>query len=242
MTSPDTVSLSVVVVAGGTGRRFGGKIPKQFLELAGIPVLIRTLKKFNEVRVVKRIILVLPEDKRRWFKESILPDHPVSKLSDVVAGGETRQDSVRHGLARLSADREPYVAVHDGVRPFFDPRWLEMGLGVLKDFPAVAVGIPPVDTVKRVSSRGFVVCTLKRESLVMIQTPQMFRTGLVQEAHQKALEEGWQVSDDTALMERMGYPAKILPGSRWNIKITELADLEIGEILLHLTQREGESS
>jgi 2-C-methyl-D-erythritol 4-phosphate cytidylyltransferase len=117
-------------------------------------------------------------------------------------------------------------------RPFFDPGWLETGLKVLREYPAVAVGISPVDTVKRVSSRGFVVATPKRKSLVMIQTPQMFQTHLIQEAHERAKEEGWVVTDDTALMERMGHPVKILPGSRRNIKITEPDDLKVAEVIL----------
>jgi len=228
----DAASLTVVVVAGGAGRRFGGEMPKQFLELGGAPILVHTLKRFEETGVVRRIVLVLPEERCRWFKESILPDYSLSKLSDVVAGGKRRQDSVRYGLARLVPERDPYVAIHDGVRPFFDPGWLIAGLEMLKMFPAVAVGIPPVDTVKRVSSRGFVVNTPKRESLVMIQTPQMFRTDLIKEAHQRAVEEGWQASDDTVLMERMGFPVKVLRGSRWNIKITEPDDLKIAEAIL----------
>ncbi len=239
MTLPDTGLLSAVVVAGGTGRRFGGEIPKQFLELSGVPVLIHTLRKFEGSPVVRRIILVLPPARCRWFEENVLPDHSLSKLSDIVAGGNTRQDSVRHGLAFISADKEPYVAIHDGVRPFFDPRWLERGLEMLRAYPAVAVGIPPVDTIKRVSGRAFVVATPKRESLTMVQTPQMFQTRLIQEAHERAGEKGWKVSDDTALMEKMGHPVKILPGSRWNIKITEPADLELGEMLLHLSQDRG---
>ena len=240
MAFPDAASLSVVVVAGGRGVRFGAKTPKQFLRLAGVPVLIHTLQKFEKARVVNRVVLVLPENRCRWFEETVLPDYSLSKLSNVVPGGETRRDSVRHGLARLVATEEPYVAVHDGVRPFFDLRWLEIGMAVLKNFPAVAFGVSPVDTVKRVSSRGFTVSTPKRVSLVMIQTPQMFHTSLIKEAHEKALKEGWPASDDTILMERMGYPVKVLPGSRWNIKITEPTDLGIGEMLLKLTA-EGET-
>ncbi len=242
MTFPDVASLCVMVVAGGVGRRFGGEMPKQFLELDGTPVLVHTLRKFEEAGVVGRIVLVLPEERRRWFMENILSHYSFSKLSDVVPGGETRRDSVRHGLECLPPERDSYVAIHDGVRPFFEIRWLSEGLRALREFPAVAVGIPPVDTVKRVSSRGFAVATLKREGLVMIQTPQMFRTDLIKEAHKRAEMEGWPASDDTVLMERMGHPVKILPGSRWNIKITEPSDLELGKVLLRLTEVRGELS
>ena len=232
--SPDPPALCAVVVAGGVGRRFGGDMPKQFLALSGVPVLVHTLLKFETSAVMGRIILVLPEEQRQWFETTVLPAYSLSKLSDIVPGGATRQASVYRGLQQVDSGRYPYVAIHDGVRPFFDPRWLEEGLDALRDFPAVAVGIPPVDTIKRVSSRGFVVGTPKRETLVMIQTPQMFRTTLIKEAHEKALEGGWLASDDTMLMEKMGHPVKVLPGSRWNIKITEPADLEIAEVILRM--------
>ncbi len=236
------VSLCVIVVAGGSGRRFGDSTPKQFLDLAGVPVLIHTLKRLDAARAVARVILVLPRDKRDWFEREILPAYPLEKLSDTVPGGDIRQASVANGLALVDADHFPCVAVHDGVRPFFDPRWLEAGLEVLEKFPAVAVGIPPVDTVKRVSGRGFVAATPRRDSLMMIQTPQMFHTRLLQEAHERARREGWAVSDDAALMERMGIPVKVLPGNRWNIKITEPADLKIGEVILRLEKEGGNGS
>ena len=234
MAQSDTHSFCAIVVAGGAGRRFGGETPKQFLTLAGVPVLIHTLLKFESAPEVNRVVLVLPAEKGRWFETDILPGYRLTKLSEIVTGGKRRQDSVRHGLARVDAGREPLVVIHDGVRPFFDPRWLAEGLALLKAFPAVAVGVSPSDTVKRVSSRRFTVATPKREGLVLIQTPQMFHTRLIQEAHEKARTAGWQVSDDTSLLERVGHPVKILPGDRWNIKITEPMDLTVGETLLRL--------
>ncbi len=242
MTSPDPVSFCAVVVAGGAGRRFGGEVPKQFLSLGGMPVLVHTLLKFEAAPEVSRVVLVLPAEKKRWFETDILPEHQLSKLSEVVTGGETRQASVRHGLTRVDATREPFVAVHDGVRPFFDPRWLAEGLTLLSRYPAVAVGVSPTDTVKRVSSQRFTVATPKRESLVLVQTPQMFHTRLIREAHEKAKAEGWAVSDDTALMERMGHPVKILEGNRWNLKITEPSDLRVGETLLRLGKEKERAS
>lgn len=245
MTLPDSSPFCAVVAAGGVGRRFGGGIPKQFQLLSGVPVLIHTLRKFETSPLIARIILALPEERIPWFTSSVLSEFPLSKLSSIVPGGETRQASVSQGLQEVDPEKFSFVAIHDGVRPFFDPQWLEEGYEVLQSFSAVAVGIPPVDTVKRVSSRSFVTRTEKRESLVMIQTPQMFHTRLIRAVHEEAVVRGWSASDDATLMERAGHPVKIIPGSRWNIKITKPEDLRIGEILLamegeHLFKRRGE--
>ncbi len=232
MTSSDAPLFSVVVVAGGAGRRFGGPVPKQFQPLGGIPVLIHTLRRFGASPLVGEMILVLPEARIPFFNTSILPEFPVPRLTRVVAGGETRRDSVREGLRAVDASRFPFVAIHDAVRPFFDPRWLKEGQEWLERFPAVIVGVPPTDTIKRSSGRSFVARTLPRYSLTMAQTPQMFQTRLIIEAHETAEGAGWEAPDDAALMERLGYPVKVIEGSRWNIKITEPEDLRVGEAIL----------
>jgi len=237
MTSFDSSLFCIVVAAGGRGRRFGSDVPKQFQTLSGVPILVHTLRKFESSALTNRIILILPENFIPWFEASILSVYPFSKLAEIVAGGETRQESVYHGLRRVDAERNPFVAIHDGVRPFFGPQCLEEGRRILQNVPAVAVGALPVETVKQVSSRAFVTRTQKRESLHMVQTPQMFHTRLIQAVHEDAREKGWVASDDATLMERAGYPVRILLGSRWNIKITEPEDLEIGEVLLKLEDK-----
>lgn len=234
MISSDLSPFCVVVAAGGKGRRFGGDVPKQFRSISGAPVLIHTLRRFESSPLTERIILILPEERISWFNTLVHSNYPLSKPLEIVAGGETRQESVYKGLQVIEAEHNPFVAIHDGVRPFFNPQWLEEGSKFLETAPAVAVGIPPVDSVKRVSSRSFITRTQKRESLIMIQTPQMFQTRLIQAVHEDAVKKGWFASDDSTLMEVAGYPVRIMPGSRWNIKITEPEDLEIGEVLLKL--------
>ncbi len=241
MTRSDQAAFCALIVAGGNGSRFGGELPKQFLMLSGTPIIVHTLNKFEMSQVVSRMVLVLPVERCRWFEKTILHNYHFSKLSVIVEGGQSRQASVYRGLTRVDAGEYPFVVIHDGVRPFFNPHWLETGLQALMEVPVVAVGISPVDTIKRVSHRGFSVATLKRESLVMIQTPQMFRTELIREAHEKARKQGLSVTDDTSLMEWFGYPVKILPGSRWNIKITVPEDLKVGEVLLRNNAGLGEA-
>jgi len=234
--SNNTEGFCAIVVAGGKGRRFGGAMPKQFTTLSGIPVLAHTLQAFNASPQVLKIILVLPKTLLQEFRETISKRFKINKLSDIVAGGKTRQDSVRQGLNAVDATIFPYVAIHDGVRPFLNNQWLEEGIKVLRYVPAVAVGTAPVDTIKRISSRGFVVKTLRREALIQIQTPQMFQTAVIKAVHERAQKSGLNATDDTALMEQAGFSVKILPGSSENIKITRKTDLYLAEAILAVRQ------
>ena len=225
-----------IVVAGGAGRRFGGTTPKQFTLLGGKPVLAHTLQALDACARVSRIVLVLPGALIQEFRKTFSRHFDINKLTDIVVGGKTRQDSVRHGLKAVDAVQFPYVAIHDGVRPFFDNAWFEEGLKVLQHVPAVAVGVPPVDTIKQISSRGFVVKTPRREGLIQIQTPQMFQTAAIKAAHEMAEKKGLDATDDTMLMEQAGFPVKVLSGSSENIKITRNGDLFLAEAILAACQ------
>ena len=225
-----------IVVAGGAGRRFGGTTPKQFTLLGGKPVLAHTLQALDACARVSRIVLVLPGALIQEFRKTFSRRFDINKLSDMVVGGKTRRDSVRHGLEAVDALRFPYVAIHDGVRPFFDNAWFEEGLKALQHVPAVAVGIPPVDTIKQISSRGFIVKTPRREGLIQIQTPQMFQTEAIKTAHEIAKKKGLDATDDTMLMEQAGFPVRVLSGSSENIKITRKGDLFLAEAILAARQ------
>ena len=225
-----------IVVAGGKGRRFGGSTPKQFALLGGKPVLAHTLQALDACARVSRIILVLPGALIQEFRKTFSRRFDINKLTDIVVGGKTRRDSVWHGLKAVDAALFPYVAIHDGVRPFFENTWFEEGLKALQDVPAVAIGVPPVDTIKQISSRGFVVKTPRREGLIQIQTPQMFQTAAIKTAHEMAKKKRLDATDDTMLMEQAGFPVKVFFGSSENIKITRKGDLLLAEAILAARQ------
>jgi 2-C-methyl-D-erythritol 4-phosphate cytidylyltransferase len=155
----------------------------------------------------------------------------LEKVTQVVAGGQRRQDSVRNGLAAISNPPDG-VLVHDGVRPFIDQKVVRNVIHRAGQTGAAVVAMPIHDTVKRVDVSGLIQETLKREELWQIQTPQVFRYDWLVEAHQQAQQLHWDVTDDAALIERMGYPVSVVEGSCFNIKVTRPDDLAFGEAIL----------
>lgn len=209
----------------------GSNIPKQFLTLGGLPVLVHTLRVLEAADSVGEIILVVPEADREYCLREIVTRHRLSKVHKIVAGGDRRQDSVRHGLAAIDGNPE-LVVVHDAVRPFLTG---EMIVGVLEQAAkhgAAVVGIPMRDTVKQVGTDRLIECTVDRRSLWLAQTPQAFRLELLREAHRKAEQEGIHATDDAQLVEHLGRHVALVDGSAENIKITRPEDLAIGEAIL----------
>lgn len=209
----------------------GSNIPKQFLTLGGLPVLVHTLRVLEAADSVGEIILVVPEADREFCLREIVTHHRFSKVNKIVAGGERRQDSVRHGLSAIDGDPD-LVLVHDAVRPFLTR---EMITGVLEQaakHEAAVVAIPMRDTVKQVGTDRLIECTVDRRSLWLAQTPQAFRLALLREAHRKAEQEGIHATDDAQLVERLGHRVALVEGSAENIKITRPEDLAIGEAIL----------
>lgn len=222
------MSVGAVVVAAGRGERFGGAARKQFVELAGEPVVARACRPFLEASDVAEVVLVLPAE--------IAGDPPgwVDPLGiRIVAGGLTRRDSVSRGLAGLSGDVER-VLVHDGVRP------LVTGALLLRVLDAVGGGgavpaLPVVDTVKEVEGER-VVRTLERGRLRRVQTPQGFRRSALERAHAEVEEEA-TVTDDASLLEAIGLPVHVVRGEERNLKITTREDLDRAERLLREARR-----
>ena len=209
----------------------GSHTPKQFLTLGGLPVLVHTLRVLEAADSVGEIILVVPEADREFCLQEIVTRHRLSKVNKIVAGGERRQDSVRHGLSAIDGDPD-LVLVHDAVRPFLTR---EMITGVLEQAAkhgAAVVAIPMRDTVKQVGADRLIECTVDRRSLWLAQTPQAFRLALLREAHRKAEQEGFHATDDAQLVERLGHRVALVEGSAENIKITRPEDLAIGEAIL----------
>lgn len=224
-------SVVAIVPAAGQGTRMGGSARKQYLSLGGFPLLVLSLKVLQRVGSIREIILSVPENDRDYCWREIVNPFGLSKVTQIVAGGQRRQDSVRNGLLAIM-DPPDLVLVHDGVRPFIDDGLVEAGISCAAQTGAAVVAIPIHDTVKRVDAQGVIRETLNREGLWQIQTPQVFRYDWLMEAHQQAQQEHWEVTDDAALIERKGYPVSVVEGSCFNIKITRPDDLVFGEAIL----------
>lgn len=228
------MNTGVVIVAAGSGKRMGGQRNKLWLPLAGEPILAHTVRLFAAHRDVDQIVLVVSEqdhaDVLKWLSKEAI------QLA-VVLGGAERQDSVRNGLAALSADCS-YVLVHDAARPFVTREQISKMINLVERDQAVIMAVPVKDTIKVVGSTGIVESTPARESLWAVQTPQAFRMSLLREAHEVAQQSGRLGTDDAMLVEWLGHPVKIMQGSYENIKITTPDDLWLGEEILR--KRKGE--
>ena len=225
--------VSVVVAAGGVGKRMGGGLPKQFLPLGGITVLERAIRAFHSLPEVREIVLVVPAPylarARRIMRLSRL-----EKKTRVVAGGKERQESVYRGLEACRI-RSGVVLVHDAARPLVERSLIREVIRAARKTGAALAAIEVKDTVKAEmpSRAGFTQKTMPREALWAAQTPQGFSFDLLWKAHTRARRSGYLGTDEASLIERMGHPVKIVRGSERNIKITTRADREWAEFALN---------
>ncbi|UED75165.1 2-C-methyl-D-erythritol 4-phosphate cytidylyltransferase [Brevibacillus sp. DP1.3A] len=228
------MSTGVVIVAAGSGKRMGGQRNKLWLPLAGEPILAHTVRLFATHPDIDEVVLVVSEADHAEVMSLISAE----KLTVVVTlGGAERQDSVRNGLASLSANCD-YVLVHDAARPFVTRKQISDMIKQVQQDQATIMAVPVKDTIKVVGAKGLVESTPARESLWAVQTPQAFRMSLLREAHQAAEAAGKLGTDDAMLVEWLGHPVSILHGSYENIKITTPDDLWFGEEILR--KRKGE--
>jgi len=222
-----------ILVAGGTGKRFGAPTPKQFLPLQGRPVLEFSLKVLRASPQLGGVVLVLPKDyvpEWRSRTDGVNKGDAVSVFR-VTEGGATRQQSVTQGLAQIPQEVE-WVLVHDAARPLVTEEIIRRSLeGALVEGAAVTA-VPVPDTLKRGDNEGKVLETVARKDLYRIQTPQVFRRDILQEALQWALKEGLDATDEATLVEKMGRPVDLVEGSEFNFKITTPHDLELAEAIL----------
>ena len=223
------MSVCAVVPAGGTGTRMGGTVPKQFLELNGKPILYYTLKTLQDCGIISELILVVPEKEYDNACTDWLGKPEI--VTKVVVGGEKRQDSVYNGFCELSPQTE-IVLVHDGVRPFLSHQMIQESVDAAREYGAAITAIPVNDTIKRVDDSGLVSKTVDREGLWRVQTPQVFRYELLEEAFKKANSEKFYGTDEGTLIEHLGKPVKVVEGSEQNIKITRPEDLRLSEIFI----------
>jgi 2-C-methyl-D-erythritol 4-phosphate cytidylyltransferase len=219
-----------IIVAAGQGTRMGGERAKQFLELAGIPIIIHTLKAFERCEVIQEIIVVLAAAESAAFL-SLAGKYGLQKLSKVVPGGITRCESVWHGLQAVRAATADVVAVHDGVRPLVTPDEISRTVAAATVHEAAVLVAPTTDTIKEVMDDR-IVRTLNRKQLRRALTPQCFRFSLLRRAYEGADVMNPELTDDSALVERLGHKVAIVEGSSRNIKITTLEDLAMAEAIM----------
>ena len=220
-------ACSAVVVAAGASTRMG--FDKVLAEVGGVPVIVRCLEAFQQAPGVTEVVVVTRED--------LVPDvarlcqeFGLTKVTKVIRGGENRTQSARMGT--LECDKKAkLIAIHDGARPFVTVQVIEDAIAQAAVNGAAAPAVPVKDTVK-VAHGGIVERTLEREDLYAIQTPQVFDGDLIRAALQKALDDGAQLTDDCAAVERLGMKVVLTAGDERNIKLTTPADLLIGEALV----------
>lgn len=223
-----------IIAAAGSGNRMGSDQPKQFLPLAGTPIIFHTLSVFEQCDSIQEVIVVLPVEQSADFLMSA-GKLGLRKLSRVVTGGTTRAESVRRGLFSIRAATAEIVAVHDGVRPFVTVDEIDNTVARAKEHGAAVLVAPVVDTLKRVNA-GFILRTLDRNEFRHALTPQCFQYELLRRAYESADVSDPRLTDDSALVESLGVRVAAVEGSWKNIKITTQRDLAFAETLLQLDE------
>ena len=219
-----------VIVAAGSATRMGG-IDKVMADLGGEPMIVRTVRAFQNCDAIASIVIVTREDLIRPISDLC---RDMKKVAAVVAGGKSRQESVHLGLNALPKGTK-LAAVHDGARPLVSWQVIDRVVRAANTYGAAAPAIPVKDTIKVVQGR-LVKETPDRSSLMAVQTPQVFDFDLLRGALRKAEEDGAQVTDDCSAVERTGMRIKIVEGDERNLKVTTPMDLKIAELLLEETQ------
>jgi 2-C-methyl-D-erythritol 4-phosphate cytidylyltransferase len=242
------MKVIVIIPAAGLGTRMGPVagakskarqpvLSKQFTELGGTPILIHTLRKFAAVEAMSEIWIALRKNEIAGFRARLQSEAKdiLKKKVELVVGGEHRQQSVEHALNAVSATADDIVLVHDAVRPFVTAEIIGAVIEAAKKYGAAIAGLPAVDTVKQVerTAEGAVIkTTIPRAGVVLAQTPQGFRYGVIKKAFDEASADGFMGTDEASLVERAGHEVAVVMGSPTNIKITSPGDMDLAEFYL----------
>ncbi len=218
-----------IIAAAGAGTRMASDRPKQFLLLAGTPVIFHTLKVFEQCDSINEVIVVLPAEESAGFL-SMAGKMGLRKIARVVPGGATRAESVKRGLMSIRSATAEIVAVHDGVRPFVTVEEINDTVAAAQTDGAAILVAPVTDTIKVVDGES-IVRTLDRGGLRRALTPQCFRYELLREAYQHVDINDSSLTDESALVEKLGHRVSVVEGSAMNIKITTAEDLVVAEAL-----------
>jgi 2-C-methyl-D-erythritol 4-phosphate cytidylyltransferase len=233
------MQVFVILPAAGLGTRMAGPQPKQFLALDGVPILIHSLRAFAAVPRVTAMYVAVRKPEMERVEAQVAEFGFAGRVRvpvHVVEGGDKRQQSVANALNALPAEPDDIVLVHDAVRPLIDAATIERTIDAVAEYGAAIVGLPAVDTIKQVERTAhgaLITATIPREFVVLAQTPQGFRYGLLQRAFAEATADGFLGTDEASLLERAGISVAVVHGSQVNLKITQPGDLELAEFYLH---------
>lgn len=220
--------FSVIIVSAGKSTRMGG-INKQFLEINNIPVIVRSIKAFDDIDNVCEIIIVTNKDSMNDLNDT-LTKYTFSRPIKITEGGETRQQSVFNGF-KLVSDECDFVAIHDGARPLVSKNAILAVFEDAKAHKASTLGVPVKDTIKVVND-GFICDTPDRSTLFITQTPQVFEKNLYKNGVEYALKNSMDFTDDCQLIEAIGTKVFMTVGDYTNIKITTPEDIQLAELFL----------
>jgi len=220
-----------IIPAGGAGTRLKSHVAKQFLLLDGLPILVHTLKVFQESKEIDDIIVAVPPDELVSIRQELIEKYCLTKVIATVAGGYQRQDSVRNCLEAVIGDCD-MVVIHDAVRPFVTEELIRQVVEAARITGAASAGVKAKDTIKETTEDNNVWATVPRHNLWLTQTPQAFKLELLKEAYKKAYDEKFYGTDDASLIERIGKEVKMVEGFYVNIKITTREDMMIADALM----------
>jgi 2-C-methyl-D-erythritol 4-phosphate cytidylyltransferase len=226
-----------IIAAAGWGKRLGFNGGKQFIQVAGKPLLLHTLLAFEQALTIDSVIIVTNKQQITLCQD-LIEKAGIARVQAIVAGGDKRQDSVRNGLKTCPRDTTICV-IHDGARPLIKPDLIDKSVEGLGDYDGVVLGLPAKDTLKQVINSQ-VKTTLDRSVIWQIQTPQVFPYSVLIKAYEKASEDNFYGTDDAVLVERIGGRIKVILGSEENLKVTTITDLKLAEFLLR--ERAGNST
>ena len=228
--------VSAIIVAAGSSTRMGTGDSKQFIPLLGKPAIEYTLRAFQDSKTVSEIIVVCREQDSLRIRE-LADKIGITKLSQLVKGGESRAQSVQHGISAVSAEAK-YLAIHDGARPLISSEEINRVLGRAFETGAATLGTPVTDTIKVVNDDNLIVSTPVRSTLRAVQTPQVFDREMYEFALDKAGDELDSFTDDCSLIENLGVEIEVVEGSAENIKLTTPIDIIIAEAILNRRKQE----
>jgi 2-C-methyl-D-erythritol 4-phosphate cytidylyltransferase len=224
------MKAALIIPSGGIGKRYGTPNPKQFELISGIPIIIRTLNCFKEVNEIKKIYIPVHAD---WIEhlDKLIVEHRIEKTIEILQGGPERQDSVFNALKLINPDEYDIVLVHDAVRPFVSKRLITDLIKTAREAGCAISYTKPKDTI-RLKTEDNKYTIIDRDKLHSVQTPQVFRTDILQRSYENAKSSSYISTDDAALAEFSGYNPVLIEGDEYNIKITTPFDRTIAESLI----------
>ena len=221
---------SAVIAAAGSSVRFGGDTTKQFTELRGVPMIVHTLRAFEACDCIHEIIIVAKKNEIAEY-DWICKKYHFEKVSAVIAGGYTRQDSVRRGLDAVSK-KSKYIAIADGARCLITPEQITSVCHAAYKYGAATAAHRATDTVKLSDKKGFIDTTIDRNTVWLAQTPQVFKTKLYRAAAYTALKKKFEATDDNMLVEYIKHPIRLVECGSSNLKVTTIEDMVIATEVL----------